>query len=67
MAEATLSARNRIVIPREIRDALQLEAGDKLTVHIHGNILVLGKSNPAKSGRKRSSKESKQNRTGRST
>jgi AbrB family looped-hinge helix DNA binding protein len=67
MAEATVSDRNRIVIPREIRDALQVKAGDKLTVHIHGNILVLEKSNPAKSRTKRGSKESKQNRIGRST
>ena len=32
MAEATLSSKNQIVIPREARDALQLKAGDRLLV-----------------------------------
>jgi AbrB family looped-hinge helix DNA binding protein len=32
MAEAKLSAKNQIVIPREAREALQLKPGDKLLV-----------------------------------
>jgi AbrB family looped-hinge helix DNA binding protein len=44
MAEATLSSKNQIVIPREAREALQLKPGDKLLVRAHaGKILILEK------------------------
>ena len=44
MAEATLSSKHQIVIPREAREALQLKPGDKLLVRVHGGtILVLEK------------------------
>jgi AbrB family looped-hinge helix DNA binding protein len=44
MAEATLSSKNQIVIPREAREALQIKPGDKLIVTVHGNkVLVLEK------------------------
>jgi AbrB family looped-hinge helix DNA binding protein len=44
MAEATLSSKNQIVIPREAREALQLKPGDKLLVLVRGgNVLVLQK------------------------
>ena len=44
MAEVTISARNQIVIPREIREALQLKPGDKLLVVVHDDrMLVLEK------------------------
>jgi AbrB family looped-hinge helix DNA binding protein len=44
MAEATLSSKNQIVIPREAREALRLKPGDKLLVQIHdGRILILEK------------------------
>lgn len=44
MAEATLSSKNQIVIPREAREALQLKPGDKLLVRAHGGkILILEK------------------------
>lgn len=44
MAEATLSSKNQIVIPREAREALQLKPGDKLIVRAHrGKILILEK------------------------
>ena len=36
MAEATLSSKNQIVIPREAREALQLKPGDKLLITAHG-------------------------------
>lgn len=44
MAEATLSSKNQIVIPREAREALQLKPGDKLLVTVEdGRVLVLQK------------------------
>ena len=44
MAEATLSSKNQIVIPREAREALDLKPGDKLLVTVHGGkVLVLEK------------------------
>ncbi len=44
MAEATLSSKNQIVIPREAREALQLKPGDKLIIRAHaGKILILEK------------------------
>lgn len=41
MAEATLSSKNQIVIPREAREALQLKPGDKLIVSVHGGRIVI--------------------------
>jgi AbrB family looped-hinge helix DNA binding protein len=44
MTEATLSAKNQIVIPREARKALGLKPGDKILVLVRGgNVLVLQK------------------------
>jgi AbrB family looped-hinge helix DNA binding protein len=44
MAEATLSSKNQIVIPREAREALDLKPGDKLLVTVMaGKVLVLEK------------------------
>lgn len=44
MAEATLSSKNQIVIPREARKALDLKPGDKLLVIVRGrDLLVLQK------------------------
>ena len=44
MSEATLSAKNQIVIPREAREALGLKAGDKLLVVVRGDrVIVLEK------------------------
>lgn len=44
MAEATLSSKNQIVIPREAREALQVKPGDKLLVRVLGNkVLILEK------------------------
>jgi AbrB family looped-hinge helix DNA binding protein len=44
MAEATLSSKNQIVIPREAREALQLKPGDKLLIRAHdGKILIMEK------------------------
>ena len=44
MAEATISSKNQIVIPREAREALRVKAGDKLLVVSRGGrVLVLHK------------------------
>jgi AbrB family looped-hinge helix DNA binding protein len=41
MREVKLSTKNQIVIPREIRDALGVKAGDKLLVVSRGNTVIL--------------------------
>jgi AbrB family looped-hinge helix DNA binding protein len=42
MAEATLSTKNQIVIPKEARQALGVKAGDKLLLVIRGaKVIVL--------------------------
>ena len=41
MAEATLSAKNQIVIPREAREALGLKHGDKVLVVVRGGRLLI--------------------------
>jgi AbrB family looped-hinge helix DNA binding protein len=44
MAQATVSSKNQIVIPREAREALGLSAGDKVLVVVRGKrVLVLQK------------------------
>jgi AbrB family looped-hinge helix DNA binding protein len=39
--EATLSARNQIVIPREARKALGLKPGDKILIVVRGGMLYV--------------------------
>jgi AbrB family looped-hinge helix DNA binding protein len=47
MAEATLSAKNQIVIPKEAREALGVKAGDKLLIVVRGaRVIVLQKPEP---------------------
>jgi len=41
MAQATLSSKNQIVIPREAREALDLKAGDQLLVVVRGKRVVV--------------------------
>jgi AbrB family looped-hinge helix DNA binding protein len=41
MAEATLSSKNQIVIPREAREALDLKPGDKLIVSYIGRKMII--------------------------
>lgn len=41
MAEATLSSKNQIVVPREAREALGVRPGDKLLVVVRGNTVVI--------------------------
>jgi len=47
MAEATLSSKNQIVIPKEAREALGVKPGDKLLIIVHsGEVTVMKR--PAK-------------------
>jgi len=41
MAEATLSSKNQIVIPREAREALNIKAGDKVVVTVVGRRVIV--------------------------
>ena len=41
MAEAKLSSKNQIVVPREAREALGVRAGDKLIIAVRGNTVVI--------------------------
>jgi AbrB family looped-hinge helix DNA binding protein len=41
MVEATLSAKNQVVIPREAREALGVKAGDKLLMVTRGDSLIV--------------------------
>jgi len=41
MREVKLSTKNQIVIPREIREALGVKAGDKLLAVPRGDIVIL--------------------------
>ena len=41
MKEATLSAKNQIVIPLEARRALNVKPGDKLTVTVRGDRIII--------------------------
>lgn len=44
MAEATLSSKNQIVIPKQARDALGLKAGDKVLITVmEGRVRILRK------------------------
>ncbi|MGH9377005.1 MAG: AbrB/MazE/SpoVT family DNA-binding domain-containing protein [Terriglobia bacterium] len=44
MTEATVSAKNQIVIPREAREALHVKPGDKILVVVRGErVIVLQK------------------------
>jgi AbrB family looped-hinge helix DNA binding protein len=44
MAEATISSKNQMVIPREAREALGVKPGDRLLVVVRGNrVIVLQK------------------------
>jgi AbrB family looped-hinge helix DNA binding protein len=41
MAEATLSSKNQIVVPREAREVLGVRAGDKLLIVVRGKTVVI--------------------------
>ncbi len=41
MAEATLSSKNQIVVPREARAALGAKPGDKLLIVVRGNTVII--------------------------
>jgi AbrB family looped-hinge helix DNA binding protein len=41
MPDATLSAKNQIVIPREAREALRIKPGDKISVVVRGDRVIV--------------------------
>ena len=41
MSEATISSKNQIVVPKEVRSALGLKPGDKLLIAVRGKTMVL--------------------------
>lgn len=41
MAEATLSSKNQIVIPKEARETLKVKAGDKILVKVLGDGVIM--------------------------
>ncbi len=41
MPDATLSAKNQIVIPREAREALHIKPGDKVSVVVRGQRVIV--------------------------
>ena len=41
MAEATLSSKNQIVVPREAREALGVRSGDKILVVVRNSTVIL--------------------------
>jgi AbrB family looped-hinge helix DNA binding protein len=41
MAQAALSRKNQIVVPREAREALGVKAGDTLMVLVRGNLIIV--------------------------
>lgn len=41
MAEATISSKNQIVVPKEVREALGVKAGDKLLIMVRGTTAVM--------------------------
>ncbi len=41
MTEVKLSSKNQVVIPREARDALHLQAGSRLKVVVRGDMVIL--------------------------
>jgi AbrB family looped-hinge helix DNA binding protein len=41
MAEVTISSKNQIVIPREVREKLGVKSGDKLIVVVQGDRVIV--------------------------
>lgn len=41
MRAATISSKGQIAIPKEVRDALHIETGDRFTIEVSGNNIVL--------------------------
>jgi AbrB family looped-hinge helix DNA binding protein len=41
MAEATLSSKNQVVIPKEVRDAIGVKAGDKLIIVVQDGCAII--------------------------
>lgn len=48
ISTATISTKGQLVIPQRIRQALQLRAGERLTLTIEGDDLVLRREQPSR-------------------
>ncbi len=46
MEKVTVSSKGQIAIPKQIRDALNLAEGTKLTLEVRGQEIVLSKGDP---------------------
>jgi antitoxin PrlF len=44
---STITSKGQTTVPKEVRDALNLEAGDKLTWEIHGGKIAISTDRPA--------------------
>ena len=45
MEQITVSSKGQIAIPKQVRDALNLKEGTKLTLEVRGQEIVLSKGN----------------------
>ena len=44
MPRATISSKGQVVIPKEVRDRLNLKAGTEVNIEVHGESLVMKRS-----------------------
>ena len=47
MATSTITSKGQTTVPKEVRDALDLEAGDKLTWEVRGGRVAITTERPA--------------------
>jgi AbrB family looped-hinge helix DNA binding protein len=47
MPTSTITSKGRTTLPKEVRDALDLEPGDSLSWEVRGNSVVITKERPA--------------------
>ena len=47
MPTSTLTSKGQTTVPKEVRDALDLDVGDKLTWEIHGGRVAVTTARPA--------------------
>jgi AbrB family looped-hinge helix DNA binding protein len=47
MPTSTITSKGQTTVPREVRDALKLEVGDKLTWEVRGRTIAISTDRPA--------------------